>query len=255
MVTPYTTNFVTVYFTDFVDKHGNAVLPEVTVEFFYDGEKVEPKIVEVLPYDTGSVSCGFSTAGLSPGIYEIVGTGIWGDQTLVSKGRIELREVDAEDYYVTKIRSRLFDLDAARYSLNLNQEQQVWPLTLVYGVLADTLNDMNNHKAQNDRGYTYDTCPWTDMLITGAIARALESRAVFEVRENFQYGATVAVAFTRDYTGLAAQYRGIYETQKDRQITGRRPSPMALKSSIIFSEVMRMTLSVLPGGVSFWRFG
>ena len=206
------------------------------------------------PVSTGIYSAAFMTTGMTPGLYvlETWGDIVWNTKTLTVRvgGTIELGEVSMLQYYITRLRIRLMDERPNLYRLDEPVPQ--WPAETLAACLMESLSHINNRGPR----ITYEAFETVgeDLIVTGGMIYALESRARLESANAMQYtdGHSLNIDRGPRYLAMAQQLRNGWDQTIESWKKATPPRPIGEKSQQLPFRIFRI-IGLLPNYQSYFE--
>lgn len=250
----------------FRNPDGNYVDPSVpTGRFLYEGKVV--KNVQVLLSTPGSdgtfvlsqVSTGiydvsFLTVGMKPGLYILESWGqiMWVGKPiqLRSSGTIEIGEISMLQYYINRLRVKLMDDMVSWYRLDEPIHQ--WSASNLMACLTEALSHINN-RGPRITYEAFETVP-EDLIVTGGMIYALESRARIELANAMNYtdGHSLNIDRSPKYLQMAQQLRAGWDISIESWKRATPPTPIGLKSMRLPFRIFRV-IGMLPNYQSYFE--
>jgi len=203
---------------------------------------------------TGVYSAAFMSTGMSPGLYKLETWGdiVFGSQTLTLRigGTFELGEVSMIQYYITRLRMRLMDERPALYQLDAPVYQ--WPLDTLAACLMEALSHINNRGPRITRE-GFETVP-EDLIVTGGIIYALETRARLEEANHMAYadGHSLDINRAPMYMTMAQQLRNGWDLSIESWKKATPPKPIGMKAQQMPFRIFRI-IGLLPNYQSYFE--
>lgn len=203
---------------------------------------------------TGLYAVSFLTVGLKYGIYKLEAWGNieWESKPLILRveGTIEIGEISMIQYYVTSLRVRLMDDMVSWYRLDEPIHQ--WPTDTLATCLMNALSHINI-RGPRQTNVGFESVP-EDLIITGGLIYALESRARIEIANTMNYtdGHSLNVDRSPKYTQLAQQLRGDWDVSIEGWKKSTPPTPIVLKSQRLPFRIFRV-IGMLPNYQSYFE--
>lgn len=218
------------------------------------GSVVEGGYFSLAQISTGVYGLAFIPRGMTYGLYKLECSGQYSylgkNHVLFCEGSILVGEISMVQFYVNQLRIRLMDDMLAWYRLDEPIHQ--WPLDTLYTCLSNSLSHINS-KGPRITTMGYESVP-EDLLITGGIIYALETRARLEIANSMNYtdGHSINIDRGPKYQSLAQQMRASWEEMIISWKKATPPTPIALKSQRLPFRIFRM-VGMLPNYQSYFE--
>lgn len=203
---------------------------------------------------TGRYSISFLPSFMEFGLYRIEFTGDLTYQgrnlKILIGGVIEIGEITMLQYYITQLRIRLMDDLVSWYRLDEPVFQ--WPTDTLMTCLANALDHIVIRGPQY-RPLSFDTVP-EDLITTGGLIYALESRARMEIANAMSYtdGHSLSIDRGPRYQALASQLRQSWDQAIEGWKKATPPQPIGLKSQRLPFRIFRV-IGLIPGYQSYFE--
>lgn len=206
------------------------------------------------PVSTGIYSVSFLTVGMTPGLYilEAWGNIDWGGKPieLRADGTINVGEISMLQYYITRLRVRLMDDMLAWY--RLDQPVQQWSADNLAACLMEALSHINV-RGPRITYEVFETVP-EDLIVTGGMIYALESRARMEIANTMNYtdGHSLNIDRSPKYLQMAQQLRAGWDQSIESWKRATPPTPIGVKSQQLPFRIFRI-IGLLPNYQSYFE--
>lgn len=202
--------------------------------------------------EVGRYKICFLSSGLSDGEYQITMSGLFPDasgDTLSLSSLFSVRTAPTIQTYINMVRSALMDILPQLYLIE-NPEQFLYHDGQLYDALQRSLNAINMTPPVR---YVFDfnTVPWPNLLIDGAMIYALTSRGVLEISNTLSYNDEISFAIDRagKLQSMAQMFYANWVTERirvKRDYSWSRAKAIGLMSTRLPFTLIR-TFSFSPG--------